>query len=65
MADGSGRIHRDSGVWEVVVLQGAMLPESAKAAGALVVTIDPQPRSGCWLEGNARTVLPDLIHDAY
>ena len=48
-----------------VVYPAAMLPDNAKAAGAFVVTIDPQPRSGCWLEGNAGTVLPELIHDAY
>ncbi len=47
------------------VYPAAMLPENAKAAGATVITIDPKPRHGCWLEGDAGTVLPDLIHDAY
>ncbi len=47
------------------VYPAAMLPDNAKAAGTLVVTIDPQPRSGCWLEGDAGTVLPKLIHDTF
>ena len=47
------------------VYPAAMLPDNAKAAGATVITIDPKPRNGCWLEGDAGTVLPDLIRDAY
>lgn len=48
-----------------VVYPAAMLPGMAEAAGAKVLTVDPQPAAGCWLEGNAGTVLPALIRDAF
>lgn len=48
------------------VYPAAMLPSHAANAGAEVITIDPQPSLGrCWLQGNAGTVLPALVRDAY
>lgn len=47
------------------VYPAAMLPDRAAAAGATVITIDPQISSECWLEGNAEVVLPKLVRDAF
>ena len=47
-----------------MVYPAAMLPERAAAVGATVVSIDPQPGMGCWLQGKAGAVLPALIDDA-
>lgn len=47
------------------VYPAAMLPNQAANAGAIVVTIDPQFSHGCWLQGNAGTVLPKLVDDAF
>lgn len=47
------------------VYPAALLPGRAIAAGATVITVDPQPTGGCWLQGKGETVLPKLIHDAY
>lgn len=47
------------------VYPAAMLPDQAEAAGATVITIDPQSSGGNWLQGNAGTVLPKLIQDAF
>jgi NAD-dependent deacetylase len=47
------------------VYPAAELPLRAAAAGATVISIDPQPCNGCWLEGKAGTVLPALMEDAF
>lgn len=47
------------------VLPAALLPAEAAAAGATVVTVDPHPNDGCWLEGKAGEVLPRLMTDAF
>lgn len=47
------------------VYPAAMLPHRAAAAGATVISVDPQPCTDCWLQGNAGIVLPALIHDAF
>jgi NAD-dependent deacetylase len=47
------------------VYPAAMLPDWAAGAGAGVITVDPQPSGGCALRGNAGTVLPKLINDAF
>jgi NAD-dependent deacetylase len=47
------------------VYPAAMLPDQAAAAGATVITIDPQSNEGTWLQGKAGTVLPKLVQDAF
>jgi NAD-dependent deacetylase len=47
------------------VYPAAMLPDWAAGAGAAVVTIDPHPNGDCPLAGNAGTILPKLIGDAF
>ncbi len=48
------------------VLPAAMLPSEAKAAGAKVITIDPNEGGGdVWLRGTAATVLPQLTEAAF
>lgn len=47
------------------VYPAAELPSQALAAGATVISIDPRPSVGCWLKGEAGTVLPSLVHDAF
>ena len=47
------------------VYPAAMLPDWAEGAGATVITVDPQASGGCALQGNAGTVLPKLINDAF
>jgi NAD-dependent deacetylase len=48
------------------VLPAAMLPQEAQAAGAKVITIDPNDAgSGIWLRGTAATVLPRLVETAF
>lgn len=48
-----------------VVYPAAMLPARAARHGATVISIDPQPADGCWLQGSAGDVLPALIRDAF
>jgi NAD-dependent deacetylase len=47
------------------VYPAALLPEYAAAVGATVITIDPKPSAACWLEGNAGTILPELVRAAW
>jgi NAD-dependent deacetylase len=48
------------------VWPAATLPQEAKAAGAKVVTIDPNCGEGdIWLRGTAATVLPKLVEAAF
>jgi NAD-dependent deacetylase len=48
------------------VLPAAMLPMEAKAAGAKIITIDPNEGGGdVWLQGTAATVLPQLVEAAF
>jgi NAD-dependent deacetylase len=47
------------------VYPAAMLPTDAAAAGATVISVDPQPSDGCWLQGSAANVLPKLLNDAF
>jgi len=48
------------------VMPAAMLPVEAKAAGAKVITIDPNQAEGdLWLEGTTATVLPKLVDTAF
>ena len=47
------------------VYPAAMLPARAGERGATVVTVDPQPASGYWLQGTAVEVLPTLVCDAF
>lgn len=47
------------------VYPAALLPQQAMEAGARVITIDPQPGIGCWLEGTAADIAPRLLHDAF
>ncbi len=47
------------------VYPAAMLPDWAAGRGAAVVTIDPHPTGDCPLAGNAGTILPRLIGDAF
>lgn len=47
------------------VLPAALLPVTAAATGATVISVDPQPMEGCWLQGKAGDVLPRLISDAF
>lgn len=47
------------------VYPAAMLPITAEAAGATVISVDPQPCTGCWLPGKAGDVLPKLIQHAF
>lgn len=48
------------------VMPAAMLPMEAKAAGANVITIDPNGGEGdVWLQGTAATVLPELVRAAF
>ena len=49
-----------------MVLPAAMLPSEAKAAGAKVITIDPNENGGdVWLQGTAATMLPRLVQAAF
>ena len=48
-----------------VVYPAALLPARALAAGATVLSVDPHPAEGCWLEGCAGEVLPLLLRDAF
>lgn len=48
-----------------MVFPAAMLPAEAAAAGATVLTVDPHPCEGCWLQGKAGDVLPKLVGDAF
>jgi len=49
-----------------MVMPAAMLPREAKAAGAKVITIDPNEGDGdIWLRGTAATVLPELVRTAF
>jgi NAD-dependent deacetylase len=47
------------------VYPAALIPQYAGAAGATVIKIDPKPSSACWLEGNAGTILPELVRAAW
>ena len=48
------------------VMPAATLPSEAKAAGAKVITIDPNEGGGdVWLQGTAATVLPQLVQAAF
>jgi len=48
------------------VLPAATLPSEAKAAGAKVITIDPNEGGGdVWCQGTAATVLPRLLRTAF
>lgn len=47
------------------VYPAALLPATAAASGATVISIDPQPMEGCWLKGKAGDLLPKLISDAF
>ncbi len=48
------------------VMPAAMLPIEAKAAGAKVITIDPNGGEGdVWLQGTAAIVLPKLVRAAF
>jgi NAD-dependent deacetylase len=47
------------------VYPAAMLPDWAAGGRATVVTIDPHPNGDCPLAGNAGTILPKLIGDAF
>ena len=47
------------------VYPAAMLPHDAAKAGATVISIDPQARDGCWLQGTAAEILPSLVRDAF
>lgn len=47
------------------VYPAAMLPTDAAAAGATVISLDPQPSEGCWLQGTAADMLPKLLSDAF
>lgn len=46
------------------VYPAALLPARAESHGATVISIDPQPAAGCWLEGRGGDVLPALVRDA-
>lgn len=49
-----------------VVWPAAELPQTAKAAGACVIAIDPQPTpADIWLRGTAAEVLPALLERAF
>ncbi len=43
------------------VMPAAMLPSLAKASGAIVISVDPKQSPGCWLQGNATEILPELV----
>jgi NAD-dependent SIR2 family protein deacetylase len=67
---GSTIVHEIHGMIQVgtsgTVMPAAMLPIEAKAAGAKVITIDPNEGQGdVWLRGAAATVLPKLIEAAF
>jgi NAD-dependent deacetylase len=48
------------------VMPAAMLPLEAKAAGARLITIDPDECPGdVWLQGTAATVLPQVVRLAF
>lgn len=47
------------------VSPASMLPIRAESAGATVISIDPQPTQGCWLQGKAGDIVPNLIADAF
>ncbi|MFO1096058.1 MAG: Sir2 family NAD-dependent protein deacetylase [Planctomycetaceae bacterium] len=47
------------------VYPAAMLPGRAAHHGATLISIDPQPVAGCWLQGAAGEVLPTLVLDAF
>ncbi|HEY4310864.1 MAG TPA: Sir2 family NAD-dependent protein deacetylase [Pirellulales bacterium] len=49
-----------------IVYPAATLPHLARRNGATVAAIDPQPVEGyIWLEGNAATLLPSLVAEAF
>jgi NAD-dependent deacetylase len=49
-----------------LVYPAAMLPHDAKAAGAKVIRIDPEPGTAdLWLSGTAGKVLPALLREAF
>lgn len=49
-----------------LVLPAAMIPSNAKAAGAMVVTIDPTEGGGdYWLRGTAGEMMPKLVAKAF
>ena len=48
-----------------MVLPAAMLPMEAKAAGAKIITIDPNGEGDVWLQGTAATISPKLIQAAF
>ena len=49
-----------------MVMPAAMVPMEAKAAGAKVITIDPNENGGdVWLQGTAATMLPRLVELAF
>lgn len=49
-----------------VVLPAAMLPHEAKAQGASIITVDPQPAGGdLWLRGTAGEIVPKLFELAF
>ena len=49
-----------------LVHPAAMIPLDAKAAGAVVVAIDPQPtEADIWLEGRATEITPELFDRAF
>lgn len=47
------------------VYPAALLPGRAADAGAAVIHIDPHECPGCWLEGKASEILPQLLRDAF
>jgi NAD-dependent deacetylase len=48
------------------VMPAAMLPREAKAAGAKIITIDPNEGDGdIWLQGTTAIVLPRLVEMAF
>jgi NAD-dependent deacetylase len=47
------------------VYPAAMIPYRAEALGATVISIDPSPSPGFWLQGKSSDVLPELIQAAF
>lgn len=47
------------------VYPAAILPARAASHGGAVISIDPQPAEGCWLQGAAGDVLPVVLRDAF
>jgi NAD-dependent deacetylase len=47
------------------VYPAAMLPDRAAVAGTTVVSVDPKPAAGCWLQGPASEIVPKLVQEAF